>query len=134
MSSGGKGGNGGMRAAEERKGQDVHREEQGEQTATSPLGVSSGQMQHLARLQGLASSVQVGIQPPSPSHVVNSLHNRMRALKVKQPRKQSRHIQKTGSKTRKSRELQEMYDECHYMRNDLANVGMRPFLLPAKSL
>lgn len=39
MSSGGKGGNGGMRAAEERKGQDMHREKQGEQTATRPLGV-----------------------------------------------------------------------------------------------
>lgn len=64
MSSGGAGGNGGMREAEERKGQDVRREEQGEQTANSPLGVSSGQMQHLARLQGLASSVRLEFSLP----------------------------------------------------------------------
>lgn len=39
MSSGGKGGNGGLRAAEERQGQDMHREEQeGEQAATGLHG------------------------------------------------------------------------------------------------
>lgn len=40
MSSRGKGGNRGLRAAEERQGQDVHREEQeGEQAATGLHGV-----------------------------------------------------------------------------------------------
>lgn len=43
MSSEGTGGNGGMRTAKERKGQDVRREER-EQAATSSLGFSSGQM------------------------------------------------------------------------------------------
>lgn len=110
MRSGGKGGNGGRRVAEERKGQDVHREErEGGQAAISLQGVfvqvrksafPSGQMQNLARLQGLASRVQVGIQPPSPSHAMNSPLNRVRAPTAKQPRKQSRRIQKTGSKTR----------------------------------
>lgn len=39
MSPGGRDGNGGLRAAEERKGQDVHRkEEEEEQVAASPMG------------------------------------------------------------------------------------------------
>lgn len=60
MSSGRKGGKGGLRVAQERKGQDLHREGQGgEQAATSLHGVfvqirkgafPSKQMQHLARL------------------------------------------------------------------------------------
>lgn len=129
MSSGGKGGNGGLRATET-KGQDEHREQQKGRQVTHGVLVQIrksvfpfGQMQHRARLQGLASRVQVGFQPRSPPCAVKSLHNCMRAVKADQPRNQSRHIQKTGSKPRKSRELLEMEDEWHCMRNALANIG-----------
>lgn len=88
MSSGGKGGNGGLRATET-KGQDEHREQQkGRQVAHGVLVqirkrvFPFGQMQHRARLQGLASRVQAGFQPPSPPCAVKSLHNCMGAVEA----------------------------------------------------
>lgn len=123
--SGGRDKDGGLRVAEERKGQDVYKEEQeGEQ---APWGLCANWKRCLSpRADATPGQVPGSGKPPSPSHAVNSLHHHVRDLKAKQPRKQSRCIQETGSETRKCRALQEIDDECHCVRNDLANVGMRP--------
>lgn len=131
MSSGGKGGNGGLRATE-RKGQDGHR------GAGRRAGCTRGPCANLktrlllwadarpGRVTGLGKqSAGWILVPPSPPCAVNSLYNPMRTLMAKQPKKQSRRIQKTGSKTKKSREFQGMDDEWHCMRNALANVGKK---------